>query len=98
MQEGNCDFHLCMEISLGCCNSVVQLSKSLHPSVHVHGHVTWTWKCSMDNGHAAWTWTCSIDMDTEHGFSHAAWIWTVDMHRCRNADKKLSRALLVFNT
>jgi hypothetical protein len=22
MQEGNCDFHLCMEISLGCCNSV----------------------------------------------------------------------------
>jgi hypothetical protein len=31
MQEGNCDFHLCMEISLGCCNSV--LVHSLHSAL-----------------------------------------------------------------
>ncbi len=31
-----------------------------------------------------------------HGFGHAAWIWTKDMHRCRNADKKVSPASLLF--
>jgi hypothetical protein len=29
-----------------------------------------------------------MDMDMQHGFP--AWTWTVDMHGCRNADKKLS--------
>ncbi len=61
-----------------------------------HGHAAWTWTCSMDMD-----WTCSMDMDTQHRFGHAAWTWTVAMHGfmdavCRNADKKLSPALLVF--
>jgi hypothetical protein len=34
-----------------------------------------------------------MDMDTQHGFGHAAWIWTMDMHGCRNADKKLCPSL-----
>jgi hypothetical protein len=35
------------------------------------------------------------DMDMQHGhghLDHAAWIWAMDMHGCRNADKKISPA------
>jgi hypothetical protein len=44
-----------------------------------------------------------MDMDMQHGhehsawFGHAAWIWKMDMHGCRNADKKLSLASLIFH-
>jgi hypothetical protein len=38
------------------------------------------------HGHAARIWLCSMDLDSAH-----AW-----MHGCRNADEKLSLALLVF--
>jgi hypothetical protein len=48
------------------------------------------------HGHVVWTWTCSMDIDMQHGFGHAAWIWTTNMHGCWNADKKISLASLVF--
>ncbi len=65
---------------------------------------TWTltWTCSIDmdmqhgHGHALWIWTCSMGMDTQYSFDNAACIWTMDMHGCRNADKKFSPASLVF--
>jgi hypothetical protein len=45
----------------------------------------------------------SMDMDTQHGHGHAARICGMDldsghawMHECRNADKKLNPASLVF--
>ncbi len=37
-----------------------------------------------------------MDMDKQQEFGHAARIWTMDMHGCRNANKKLSSASLVF--
>jgi hypothetical protein len=37
-----------------------------------------------------------MGMDTQHSFDNAACIWTMDMHGCRNADKKFSPASLVF--
>jgi hypothetical protein len=58
--------------------------------------LTLTWSIDME---------CSIDMNMQHGHGHAVWIWlgSMDldsahawMHRCRNADEKLSPALLVF--
>jgi hypothetical protein len=50
------------------------------------------------HGHAVWTLTRSMDIDTQHGFGHAAWIWqwTCMDVECRNADKQLSPASLVF--
>jgi hypothetical protein len=37
-----------------------------------------------------------MDLVMQHGLVNAAWIWTMDMHGCRNANKKLSPASLVF--
>jgi hypothetical protein len=37
-----------------------------------------------------------MGMDTQHSFDNAACIWTMDMHGCRNADKKFSPESLVF--
>jgi hypothetical protein len=48
------------------------------------------------HGHTTRIWSCSMDLLMQHGLGNAAWIWTVDMHGCRNADKKLSPASLVF--
>jgi hypothetical protein len=62
--------------------------------IYIHGHAVLTWTC-----------TCSMDMDMQHGHGHAAQILTCNMDldngyalepECRNADKKLSLALLVF--
>jgi hypothetical protein len=66
-----------------------------------HGHAAQTRTCSMASmdidmdmqhghghlGHLAWTFSCSMDLDNRH-------TW---MPECRNADKKLSPALLVFH-
>jgi hypothetical protein len=38
------------------------------------------------------TQTCNMNINMQHGLVNAAWIWTVDMHGCRNANKKLSPA------
>ncbi len=65
---------------------------------HLHRHAAWTltWTCSIDmdmqHGHAVWTWT----RDTDTDLVMQKWIWTLGMHGCRNADKKLSPASLVF--
>ncbi len=48
------------------------------------------------HGHAVWTWTRNTDLVMQHGLVNTAWIWTMGMHGCRNADKKLSPASLVF--
>ncbi len=40
---------------------------------------------------------CSMDMNTQNGPGHAAWSWTMDLHECRNADKKFSPASSVFH-
>jgi hypothetical protein len=60
-----------------------------------HGHAVWTWTRNTDlvmqHGLVNAAWTCNA------GLVNAAWIWTVDMHGCRNADKKLSPASLVFH-
>ncbi len=37
-----------------------------------------------------------MDMDTQHRFGHAAWTWTVDMHGCRNVDKKTQSGIVSF--
>ncbi len=67
---------------------------SRHFSIYIHGHAVLTWTC-----------TCSMDMDMQHGHGHTAQILTCNMDldngyawvpECRNADKKLSLALLVF--
>jgi hypothetical protein len=63
-----------------------------------YGHASWTWTYSMDIAR-----TCSIDMDdmdmnSLRGFGRAAWIRTMDIHGCRNADKKLSLILLFYNS
>ncbi len=45
-----------------------------------------------EHGHAAWTWTHSMALVMQHGSGNGhAW-----MPECRNADKQLSPALLVF--
>jgi hypothetical protein len=38
-----------------------------------------------------------MDMNSLRGFGRAAWIRTMDIHGCRNADKKISLILLVYN-
>jgi hypothetical protein len=45
------------------------------------------------HGHAVWTWTCSTALVMQHGSGNEhAWI-----PECRNADKQLSPASLVFH-
>jgi hypothetical protein len=82
-----------------------------HERGHAAGTQTCSMDTNMQlgDGHAAGTGTCSmnIDMDIQdgykhghaahkNGFVHAAWTWTMDLHGCRNADKKFSPASLVF--
>jgi hypothetical protein len=50
----------------------------------------------MDMHYGYALWTCCMGMDTQHSFDNAACIWTMDMHGCRDPDKKFSPASLVF--
>ncbi len=47
-------------------------------------------QADMHHEYATWTWSCSKDLLIQHGS------WTMNMHGCRNDDKKLSLTLLVF--
>jgi hypothetical protein len=73
-----------------------------HGQGHAAQTLTWTltWTCNMDmqygHAHAAWTWTRNSDLVMQHGLVNAAWIWTVDMHGCRNADKKTQSGIVNF--
>jgi hypothetical protein len=48
------------------------------------------------HGHATRIWSCTMDLLMQHGLVNAAWIWTVDMHGCRNADKKTQSSIVSF--
>jgi hypothetical protein len=59
-----------------------------------HGHMDMDMQHG--HGHTAWTWTRSTDLVMRHGPGQ----WTCTdawMPECRNADKKLSPASLVFS-
>jgi hypothetical protein len=57
-------------------------------SIYVYMDIDIDMDMQHGHGHALWTWTCSMGMDTQHNFDNAACICTMDMHGCRNADKK----------
>ncbi len=67
-----------------------------HSDISIYKYMDIDMDMQHGHGHALWTWTCSMGMDTQHSFDNVACIWTMDMHGCRNANKKFSPASLVF--